>query len=192
MSRADVCTDYAEPGAYDRLQDLALGVARERGIVVGTAGDHLVTKVGRTVYLGSTKSHTRLRIYDKAAELRAQFANNPERLAKVPAELARFEIQVRPQTPEAKRAAAKADPVALMGSAAWTRELVRRVDGLDLEPFQAGRAWRQADDERAYSALLAQYGGLLRRVAGDLGGWSVLGLQIGHDLDAREAARRRG
>lgn len=191
VSRADVCTDYAEPGAYDRLQDLALGVAQERGVVVGTAGDHLLTKVGRTLYLGSSKSHTRLRIYDKAAELRAQFAKSPERLAQIPRDLARFEIQVRPQTPEAKRAAAKADPVALMGSAAWTRELVRRVDGLDLEPFQAGRAWRQSDDDRAYAAFLAQYGGLLRRVAADLGGWSVLGLQIGHDLDERDRARRR-
>lgn len=189
VSRCDVCTDYAEPGAYDRLQGLALDVAREKRIKVGTAGDHLVTMEGRTLYLGSTASHTRLRLYDKAAELRAKFDKDLHRLLTVPAELARLEVQVRPQTPDAKAAAAVADPVALMGSAAWTRELVRRVDGLDLAPFQAGRAWRQSDDDRAYAALLAQYGGLLGRL-GAVQGWDCLGLQIRDDLAERERAKR--
>lgn len=191
VSRADVCTDYADAGAYDRLQALALDVARERRIKVGTAGDHLVTFQGRTLYLGSTASHTRLRLYDKAAELRAKFDKDLHRLLTVPPELARLECQVRPQTPEAKAAAALADPVALMGSAAWMRELVLRVDGLSLEPFQAGRTWRQSDDDRAYSALLAQYGGLLGRVRESLGSWDCVGLQIGHDLAERQAASRR-
>ena len=190
VTRADVCTDYAEPGAYDRLQDLALAVAKERSIKVGTAGDHLLTFQGRTVYLGAPSSHTRLRIYDKAAELRAKFDGQFAKLAEIPAELARFECQVRPQTREAKAIAARADPVALMGSAAWMRELVLRVDGLDLAPFQAGRAWRQADDDRAYAALLAQYGGLLQRVKVDLGSWDCVGKQIGQDLADRQLARR--
>lgn len=189
VSRCDVCTDYAEPGAYDRLQGLALDVAREKRIKVGTAGDHLVTMEGRTLYLGSTASHTRLRLYDKAAELRAKFDKDLHRLLTVPAELARLEFQVRPQTPDAKAAAAVADPVALMGSAAWTRELVRRVDGLDLAPFQAGRAWRQSDDDRAYAALLAQYGGLLGRLAA-VQGWDCLGLQIRDDLAEWDRAKR--
>jgi hypothetical protein len=191
VSRADVCTDYAEPGAYDRLQELALDVAKDRRIKVGTAGDHLLTKEGRTLYLGSTKSHTRLRLYDKAAELRAQFASQPAKLLEVPAELARFECQVRPQTGDAKAAAARADPVALMGSASWMRELVQRVDGLSLAPFQAARPWRQADDDRSYAALLAQYGGLLKRVRSDLGSWECLGLQLGQDLAERDIAARR-
>jgi len=190
VSRVDVCTDYADPGAYDRLQALALDVAREKRIKVGTAGDHLVTFEGRTLYLGSTASHTRLRLYDKAAELRAKFDKDLHRLLTVPAELARFECQVRPQTPEAKAAAAVADPVALMGSAAWMRELVRRVDGLSLEPFQAGRSWRQSDDDRAYAALLAQYGGLLGRVCEALGSWDCVGLQIGDDLARRREAAK--
>lgn len=191
VSRVDVCEDYAEPGAYDRLQDLALSVAKDRGIRVGTAGDHLVTMQGRTLYLGATSSHTRLRLYDKAAELRGKFAKDPDRLQDVPAELARLECQVRPQTPQAKAAAATADPVTLMGSAAWMRALMRLVSGLDLVPFSAGRVWRQADDDRAYAALLAQYGGLLRRMCEDLGSPECLGLQIMDDL-ARRAAHERG
>ena len=76
-----------------------------------------------------------------------------------------------------------------MGSAAWTRELVRRVDGLELASFVAGRPWRQADDDRSYAALLAQYGGLLLRLLGTHGSPECLGLQIVADIQARERAR---
>lgn len=191
VSRADVCIDYAETGAYDRLQGLALGVARERSIRVGTAGDHLVTFKGRTLYLGAPTSPTRLRLYDKAEELRGKFAGDPRRLAEVPQELARLECQVRPQSKEAKAAAALVEPMVLMGSAAWMRELMRQVADIELAPFEAGKPWRQADDDRAYSAMLAQYGALLSRVCADLGAWDLVGRQIGDDLAEREVARRR-
>lgn len=192
VSRADVCIDYAEPGAYDRLQGLALGVARERKVRVGTAGDHLVTLQGRTLYLGSVTSHTRLRLYDKAFELRQKFAKDPARLASVPGELARLECQVRPQTPRAKSEAARIPPLVVMGSAAWMRELMRQVAGLELHPFDAGKPWRQADDDRAYAHLLAQWGGLLRRMAETHGSWDMVGRQIGADLAERDEAKRRG
>lgn len=190
VTRADACLDYAEPGAYDRLQELALGVAKDCRIKVGTAGDHLLTMEGRTLYLGAASSHTRLRLYDKAAELRHKFAGDI-RCAAVPAELARFEVQVRPKTPEAKATAAELSPMELMGSAAWTRELVRRAFALELEPFQAGASWRQSDDSRAYAALLGQYGGLLKRVLADLGTWDMVGRQIGDDLARLEVERAR-
>lgn len=191
VSRADACIDFAEPGAYDRLQGIALGVAAEAKVKVSTAGDHLLTKQGRTVYLGAPTSHTRLRIYEKADELREKFRADPVRLASVPAELARLECQVRPQTPMARVAAAQVDPLVLMGSSRWMRELMRLVAGLELEPFEAGKPWRQADDERAYAALLAQYGGLLGRISTDLGSWDMVGRQIGHDLAERAHAKRR-
>lgn len=189
VTRVDVCEDYSEPGAYDRLQELALTVAKDHKVKVGTAGDHLLTKEGRTVYLGAPTSHTRLRVYDKAAELRAQFAAQPAKLAALPDELARFEVQVRPQTTLAKAAAAQADPIHLMGSSAWMRKLMLMVSGLELEPFQAGQVWRQSDDDRAYAALLAQYGGLLGRMAVDQG-WECLGLQLRDDLAERSRAKR--
>lgn len=191
VARADVCIDYAESGAYDRIQVSALAVAKARKVKVGTAGDHLLTMEGRTLYLGAKTSHTRMRLYDKAAQLRGQFASNPAKLLEVPNDLARLEVQVRPQTPEAKARAAEADPVALMGSAKWTRELMMHVAGLDLAPFAAGRLWRQADDDRAYYALLAQYGGMLGRLKETLGSWDCVGLQIGDDL-AENARIKRG
>lgn len=190
VSRADACIDYADAGAYERLQEIAVRVARDRRVKVGTAGDHLVTMRGRTCYLGAASSHTRLRLYDKAEELRQQFAKDPVRLATIPAELARLECQVRPQTPQAKAAAATVDPVTLMGSAAWMRELMREVSGIELHPFEVGKVWRQADYERAYAALLAQYGGVLKRLALEQG-WECLGLQIRDDLAERDAHAKR-
>lgn len=192
VSRLDACIDFADAGAYDRLQGLALGVAEARGIRIGTAGDHLLTLKGRTLYLGATTSHTRVRVYDKGEELRQKFRGDPVRLETVPAELARLETQVRPQTPDAKRRASTLSPVEAMGSAAWTRELMRQVAGLDIEPFVAGKVWRQSDDDRAYAAMLSQYGGLLRRVQQDLGSWACVGQQIGSDLVERDEAKSRG
>lgn len=192
VTRADACVDYAEPGAYDRLQDLALTVARDRGITVDTRGDHLVTKQGRTLYLGAASSHTRLRLYDKAAELRVKFQRDPVRLAEVPRDLARLECQVRPQTRESRELAARVEPMVLMGSAAWMRALMGMVAGVDLEPFEAGKVWRQTDDDRAYAALLAQYGGLLERRAELHGSFECLGKQIEYDLGERRKAVRRG
>ena len=133
-----------------------------------------------------------MRLYDKAEELRQKYRNDALRLETVPAELARLEIQVRPQTPEAKRAASVASPVEVMGSTAWTRALLKLVADLDIEPFMAGKVWRQSDDDRAYAAMLAQYGGMLRRMKEAHGSWSCTGEQIGYDLAEREAAQRRG
>jgi hypothetical protein len=79
-----------------------------------------------------------------------------------------------------------------MGSSPWLREVWKRVAGLDLEPVQVGKPWRQSDDDRAYAYMLAQYGGLLRRIHGDLGSWDMVGRQIGYDLAEREKASRRG
>jgi hypothetical protein len=191
VTRADACLDFAEAGAYERLQGLALQVASDRRLKVGTAGDHLLTKVGRTLYLGAPTSTTRLRLYDKAAELAAKYRWDPKRRLTVPDELTRLECQVRPHTPEAKLGAAFCSPVELMGSSAWMRDLMQRVSGLQIAPFEAGRPWRQADDDRAYSALLAQYGGMLQRRMEDHGSWEMLGRQMGEDLAERAAVKRR-
>lgn len=188
VTRADAREDFGDAGAFDRILPELLEVAKGHRVKVDTRGDHLLTMQGRTVYLGAPSSACRQRLYDKAAELRAKFAADPVRLAQVPEHLARLEAQVRPQTQEARLAFATIEPLAVMGSSAWLREVWRRVAGLELEPVQVGKAWRQADDERAYSYCLAQYGGMLKRLCEDLGTWDMVGRQIGHDLAERERA----
>ena len=189
VTRADAREDFADAGAFDRIQAELVEVARQHRVKLDTRGDHLLTMEGRTVYLGASSSACRQRLYDKAAELRAKFAADPVRLAQVPAELARLEAQVRPQTHEPKLAFATIEPLAVMGSSAWLREVWKRVAGLSLQPVEVGKPWRQSDDDRAYGYLLAQYGGLLTRMA-DQQGWHALGLQIRDDLAERSKARR--
>lgn len=189
VSRADVCEDFAGEGTFDRVVPVLLDAAVHHRVKVDTRGDHLLTKDGRTVYLGAASSSCRLRLYDKAAELRAKFAADPVKLAEVPEHMARLEAQVRPQTRDARTKFATIEPVSVMGSSAWLRQVWRGVVGLELDPVQVGKPWRQADDERAYAYLLAQYGGLLSRMAA-VQGWDCVGLQIGSDLAAREKARK--
>lgn len=191
VTRADAREDFGDPGAFDRILPQLLEVAKGHRVKVDTRGDHLLTFEGRTVYLGAPSSACRQRLYDKAAELRAKFAADPVKLAQIPQHLARLEAQVRPQTAAARQAFASIEPLAVMGSSAWMRDVWQRVAGLELEPVQVGKPWRQADDDRAYAYLLAQYGGLLKRVCGDLGSWDMVGRQIGHDLAERERHAKR-
>lgn len=191
VTRADVREDFGDEGAFDRITPVMLAAAQSHRVKVGCAGDWALTMKARTLYLGSPSSTCRQRLYDKAAELRAKFAADPVRLASVPEHLVRLEAQVRPASREAKERFASIEPLAVMGSSRWLRDVWRGVVGLELEPVQVGKPWRQSDDERAYAYLLAQYGSLLERMA-SVQGWDCLGLQLRDDLRRREAAKRAG
>jgi Replication initiation factor len=185
VARADVVAlDTDEPGGYDRLQAMCVDVAREMRVKLGTAGDHLVTKEGRTVYLGASKSSVRLRCYDKAAQLRAEL-RTPSKLAAVPDHLARLELQVRPQS-AAKVAASYAQPVELLGSARWMRALMARVDGSELAPFTVRSVWRESDGDAAYWSMLSQYGRTLYRLLDEAGSPDLVGRNIFADLAVLE------
>lgn len=190
-SRIDACEDFGGEGTFDRFLPSLLSSADRYRVKVDTRGDHLLRKEARTVYLGAKTSAVQLRQYDKASELRSKFQADPARLATVPEHLTRVEAQVRPQTREARQTFATIEPMAVMGSAPWLRDVWQSIAGLGIEPVQVGKKWRQADDDRAYAYLLAQYGALLQRVQGDLGSWSAVGAQIGHDLAERAKAQRK-
>jgi hypothetical protein len=186
----DVREDFIEEGAFDSIQPQLLAAARAHRVKVGTAGDHLLTMKGRTVYLGAPSSNVRMRLYDKREEVLSKLPPCGDARQKayarlgmvVPDHWARLEAQIRPKTKEAKQAFAGIEPIEALGCTEWMREIWRGVAGLELQPVQVGRAWRQADDVRGYRYLLAQYGGLLRRMYSDQGSWECVGLQLGEDL----------
>jgi hypothetical protein len=192
VSRADACEDFEAP-VFDAIQGSMLVAAKEHRVMIDTRGDHLLTKEGRTLYLGSAKSPCRMRLYDKATQLRARFAADPVKLATVPEHLVRLEAQVRPASDRARRAFASIEPLEVMGSATWQRHVWQLVMGQQLQPVEVRKPWRQSDDDRAYAYMLAQYGKVLQRMHGDLGSWECVGKQIGQDLaERREAERRPG
>ena len=189
VTRLDVKEDFGEPDAFDRMLPTLLGAAHRHRVGVDTRGDHLLRKEGRTVYLGSKTSAVQCRQYDKAAELRAKFASNPSRLLEVPAHLTRLEVQVRPSTPMARQAFSKIEPIAAIGCSDWTRDIWRDITGMELERVSVTKAWRESDDDRAYSAMLAQYGRMLGRRMLHHGSWSAFGCQLGSDLADRAEAQ---
>jgi hypothetical protein len=191
VSRVDVCQDYSDPDAFDRMLPVLLDAAKRHRVTVDTRGDHLLRQEARTVYLGAPSSAVRIRQYDKAAELRAKFSSDPVRSQQVPQHLTRVEAQIRPQHKLIKRTFAYIEPEQCMGSSPWLREIWSQIGGMDVTPVQVGKAWRQSDDERIYSALLAQYGKTLLRLRDDLGSWECVGKQIGADLKDREIAKRK-
>lgn len=188
-TRVDSAEDWQDP-VFDRIQQAMLEVASIARVKVDTRGDHLLTKEGRTVYLGAPSSAVRLRLYDKAAELRSKFASDPIRLSQVPEHLVRLEAQVRPAGDLARRSFATIQPEEVMGSASWLRDVWSKVTGLEAQPVQARKLWRQSDDDRAWAHMLAQYGPLLERKKQEQGDWACVGLQIGSDLAQRSKAKR--
>lgn len=194
VTRVDPKEDFADVGAFERMQPLLLSAADRHRLKVDTRGDHLLRNEGRTIFLGAPSSAVRLRLYDKSAELRAKFAADPVRLAEVPDNLTRLEAQIRPQTREARELFSTIEPLDAMGSSAWLREVWQSVAGTGLEPVQVRKPWRQSDDDRSYAYMLSQYGGMLGRRLKDHGSWACIGEQIGFDLAERaraEAADRR-
>ena len=146
---------------------------------------------GRTTYLGAKSSPVQLRLYDKRAELLAGYATDGERKAAavalaLPEQLARLEAQIRPERKEAKLRFSTIEPTEALGSSRWMREVWKVVAGLDLTPVQVGRGYRQSDDERSASFLVANYGGLLRRMRQALGSWEGVGVRLGQDVDKRQ------
>jgi hypothetical protein len=168
VTRLDVKEDFADADAFERMQPELVRVAKLCRLKVGTAGDHLVTMKGRTIMLGAPSSAVRLRLYDKAEEMRskvsAPLGADVNAMFGIPEHLTRLEAVVRPATREAKVAFATIEPVAALGSAFWMREVWGAVCGLELEPVQVGRGYRQADDERARLFMASQYGAVLMRM----------------------------
>jgi hypothetical protein len=193
VSRLDVREDYTEAGAFDKILPHLLASAEKNRIVVGTAGDHLLTKQARTVYLGAPSSAVRMRLYDKRSEVLAKLpAKGIERdrawqrlpnWEDFPDHWTRLEAQIRPGTKESKRAFASIEPTAALGSSAWMREVWAGLHGMDLQPVQVGQPYRLADTERQYAWLLSCGRKQFLRLLDELGSWECVGKQIGFDLE---------
>lgn len=187
VARVDVREDFGGADTFDRIQARMLAAAERHRVKVDTAGDHLLRKVGRTIYLGARQSAVRLRQYDKAAELRHKFAKSPDRLAQVPEHLTRLEVQVRPDG-AAKVLVSQSEPAEFFGASTFSRDVWADVTGMDVPRINVGKSWRQSDDDRAYDHLLSQYGGLLLRRIAEHGSGAAFGRQLEDDLAARAEA----
>jgi hypothetical protein len=190
-TRIDVKEDFDGAGVFDRVLPTLIEIAGRHRVKVDAQGDHYLTKIGRTLRLGARRSAVMLRVYDKAAEMRAKVARDPVRLLAVPEHLTRLEVEVKPPSDWLiRRMMAEAEPAAFMGVSGVVREAWEAFGGEPVAPMRVTKAWRVSDDDRAYAYLLSAFGPLLTRRAEDAGSWECLGLQLRDDLAAYAEAKR--
>lgn len=173
-TRVDACADWDAPGAFERLLGACTAVKRKHRIIGGKAGDwDDFPERGRTLYLGSTQSPTRLRLYEKG--LQPQYAHLQRK------DWVRIEAQVRPEK-EAKETFSTLSPLDVWGASRWTRELATEVLQQHVDPHPAGSTYRIPERERALQWMCKQYGQHLVSLAADLGSWENLGLTLNEIL----------
>ena len=186
VARADSAFDFDTPGAWSALFDVCKAFAFDRRLKVDQQGDWLRGDDGRTFYVGSRKSASFVRLYEKGKQVAGELVSESEK-AKVSRDWVRLELQLRPQR-TAKSVVAGLAPAEVWAVSTWTRDLVRDALALDLEPVTAS-AYRESDDDRALHYLVKQYGGLLSRIAAAQddrwgGQWAGLGVLLGRLVDA--------
>lgn len=178
VSRVDVAEDYSGPRMWDCLSNVSLQVADKHNVKVEHAGDHHRAIEGRTLYLGGRHSAIRACVYEKGLQ--------PEHRGTDP-DWVRVELRVRPASRVAKAEASKLSPVELYGGSRWSAELGARLAQPEVTCHSLGTVYRDADEARSRNFLLRQYGAILTKWQGELGGWSELGAEIGRRLTKSDA-----
>lgn len=198
VSRVDSAIDFDDgPGTWATLLELCEGIARGdrvdgdnrkriSKIRTGQMGDWFHGEHGRTFYLGSHKSAVLVRLYEKGIQLREDAAKRGLRRDDISDNLVRLEVQVRPDG-ASKTHAAASSPLEIFGYAEWSRELLRRLNGVDVQRVNI-KERRDSDHERAMQWMVQQYGQHLLIEALALGSWEALGADLRRRLETSQSS----
>lgn len=164
VTRADVCYDLERPGLWDWLIPIALDIADQLRLTVDHQGDWHRGIKGRTLYIGSTRSASFLRIYEKGKQLRSMGIDDT-----APLDLVRLEVQCRPEK-DFRDIAWTATPRQLFSTSRAAVRLLSIIANQDL-PHQAPGNTRQPPKKLAvkFRNLARQYGPFLVQLADSLG-----------------------
>lgn len=158
VTRADSALDFEGIDDFDRLTTIAEGLRRG---IPGYKGRPLSSTTieqdedtgGRTFYLGSLKSETLMRIYDKAKEQRQKL---PRHLwTDIPSIWTRAEVLARPTDKERRRYLSQCGPADVWRASAATTEFYNLLQQAELEKLE--RPKHVDDVNRAYWTMLQQY-----------------------------------
>lgn len=161
VSRCDVATDRRGECLYDEMKTALLGVYHQQRSLGRKLSDKAVEPTDRdagwTYYLGSGFPH-KVRLYEKGKE---RFAQTGDPFWLDYFDVVRLELQVRPEK-TGKSVAATMEPVQFWGAAEWLRQAAQGALAMSAEPIML-KAPRVPDHERAYRAMIAQYGPTMLR-----------------------------
>lgn len=184
VTRVDACADFDRLGAFEELLGPCLEVKKAHRLKGSKAGDwDDFPEDGRTLYLGSTASAVRVRLYEKGKQPEYRHLDKPN--------WARVEVQARPAK-DSKDEYSRLSPLEVWGASGWTRELAGKVLAQHVDPHPAGTVYRLSERDAALAWMCKQYGVHLCSLASDLGGWKELGLTLGEMLQEQQQAKARG
>lgn len=143
VSRADVCEDYDEEGAFERLQSLirAHKGPRVRAGYVALPDD---PAEGRTWAAGVRGGVSYIRLYEAGKMRERRHYGRPH--------WTRLEHEVRPHYAADKAAAAAMTPLELWGVSAWTRRVAEAITTVDVPRYEVERELPTHDKTRLYLA----------------------------------------
>lgn len=185
-ARVDVCEDYDEAGAFDRLVKL---VRRHKGPRVEAGYVRLPDdpEKGRTWSAGVRGGVGMVRVYE-AGKMR-------ERLHYGRPNWARLELECRPHYARDKRHAARASPLDVWGFSAWTCRVGEVVAQVPIPRFEPERTASTHDRRTLY--LARTFRRHFEELLSDLGDWECVGREIQQiwreddEISELLAARRR-
>lgn len=173
VSRADICIDTRQPGAFRKLLNQCRRVKKMNGRVRsecrGDWDDH--PEDGRTFYLGSKSSLCQVCLYEKGK-------TRPYRGMGLE-DWVRIEWRFRPETKEQKLLAASLEPHEMFMLSTMGRRLAELVlvDYDGTQKFELPRLKSSA--EAAFDAMLGQYSKTMWKMAGKMGGVENVLAEIG-------------
>jgi hypothetical protein len=178
VARADVCEDYDEPGAFDRLIKV---VRKHKGPKVDAAYVRLPDdpEKGRTWSAGVRGGVGMVRVYE-AGKMR-------ERLHYGRPNWARLELEARPHYARDKRLAATASPLEFWGFATWTLRVGQVITQVPIPRFEPEAHDTSHDKRTLY--LARTFRRHWEEMLSDLGDWECIGREIEQVWREDEAAK---
>jgi DNA relaxase NicK len=174
VTRADSCADFDRPGAFESLLGVCMAVKRRHRLKGRREGDwEDFPELGRSQYLGSSKSVSQLRLYEKGRQ--------PEYRHLDRSEWVRAELQVRPAK-QAMSSFSEVSPIEVWGASGWTRELAGQILAEHVDPHPAGTVWRKTSLEARLDWICRQAGPTLVELLGEVGSWECVGLTLGEKI----------
>jgi hypothetical protein len=179
VSRCDIRLDYKSPTIFDNLWEMMEELAKSRTLSIGRLGDWDYGIKGRTGTIGSRKSETFARLYEKGKK------------EKEDPEWVRLELEIKPKRQKTRLEVSRAPIDQLWGMSVWSQLLASEL--MDYTPYLIEKeVWQKSDLEKRKTSMYNQYGNTLNEMIEASVSPEMLGIQIVAELSDHRRRTRKG